>query len=187
MRAGNPRQYMTTELHVVGVVTNHSLQTSMDEKVCEIVHSFWMISMIWLLLCGCGRELSDDPIPIIFFPNAVINLSFPEYQQSLAVDGGFKVVSTVAGSSVGVRGVIIYRKDASTYLAYEVNCSFHPNEASSNVSVHSSRLYMNCTGCGSNFSFADGTPTGGVAWRPLRKYRTELSGSTLTITNEVAN
>ena len=145
------------------------------------------LSLLFLVVCSCGQDLSDDPIPVIFFPDAVINLSFPEYQQSLAVDGGFKVVSSVAGSSVGVRGVIIYRKDISTYIAFEVNCSYHPIEASANVNVNASRLFMTCTGCGSNFSFAGGTPTGGVAWRPLRKYRTELSGTNLTITNDIVN
>ena len=143
--------------------------------------------LLVLVVCSCGQNLSDDPIPVIFFPNAVINLSFPEYQQSLAVDGGFKAVSNVAGSSVGVRGVIIYRRDISTFLAFEVNCSYHPNEASANVNVNASRLFMTCSGCGSNFSFADGSPTGGVAWRPLRKYRTELTGNILTITSDIVN
>ena len=138
-------------------------RNSITQIVCRT------LSLVFLLACSCGRELSDDPIPVIFFPNAVINLSFPEFQQSLAVDGGFKVISTVAGNSVGVRGVIIYRKDAANYLAFEVNCSFHPNEASSNVNVNASRLYMTCSGCGSDFSFTGGTPTGGVAWRTLRR------------------
>ncbi len=178
---------MTTEQHVVAVVTHHSPWTNIGNMACEVVRSSWMAPIIWLLVCSCGRELSDDPIPVILFPNAVINLSFPEFQQSLAVDGGFKVISTVAGNSVGVRGVIIYRKDAANYLAFEVNCSYRPNEASSNVNVNPSRLYMTCSGCGSDFSFTGGTPTGGVAWRPLRRYRTELSGSSLTITNEIVN
>ena len=140
-----------------------------------------------LLMAGaCNRDLSDDPIPVVYFPTSTINLFHPEYT-SHAVDGGYKSLSSIAGTSVGVRGIIIYRKDKTTYLAYEVNCSYHPNEAGSNVGIHASGLFMVCAGCGSNFSFTDGAPTGGVAWRPLRKYRTELSGSSLTITNEVAN
>ncbi len=133
-----------------------------------------------ILMCSCGQDLTDDPIPVVPFPDTIINLSFPEYQK-LAFDGGYKTISTI-----GVRGVIVYRNNSATYLAFEVNCSYHPNEASANVSVHSSGLYMTCTGCGSNFSFA-GQPTGGIAWRPLRKYRTVLSGSNLTISNEIVN
>lgn len=141
---------------------------------------------ILLMAASCNRDLSDDPIPVVYFPTSTINLFLPEYT-SLAIDGGYKSMSSIAGTSVGVRGIILYRKDKTTYLAYEVNCSYHPNEAGSNVGIHASGLFMVCAGCGSNFSFTDGTPTGGVAWRPLRKYRTELSGSSLTITNEIAN
>ena len=142
--------------------------------------------IILVMAVSCSRDLSDDPIPPATFPTSTINLFLPEYT-SLAVDGGYKSVSSIGGTSVGVRGIILYRKDKTTYLAYEVNCSYHPNEAGSNVGIHASGLFMVCAGCGSNFGFADGAPTGGVAWRPLRKYRTELSGSSLTITNEIAN
>ena len=138
------------------------------------------LMVLTILIGACGQDLTDDPIPVVPFPVTTINLSFPEFQK-LAFDGGTKLIG-----SIGVRGVILYRNNATTYLAFEVNCSYHPNEASANVSVHSSNLYMTCTGCGSTFSFT-GQPTGGIAWRPLRKYRTELSGSNLTITNEIAN
>ena len=150
---------------------------------------WWRIQALVTLMVivgSCNRDLSDDPIPVIYFPNSTINLFLPEYS-ALAVDGGFKTVSSIAGTTVGVRGIILYRKDKSSYIAYEVNCSYHPNEAGSNVGVHPSGLFMACAGCGSNFSFSDGSPTGGVAWRPLRKYRTELSNNSLTITNELAN
>ncbi len=134
----------------------------------------------FVFLCACGQDLSDDPIPVVPFPETTINLSFPEYQK-LSFDNGSILIGTI-----GVRGVIVYRNNSSSYVALEVNCSYHPNEASANVSVHASALYLSCSGCNSTFSFA-GLPTGGIAWRPLRKYRTELSGSNLTITNEIVN
>jgi len=136
--------------------------------------------LVTVILVACGRDLTDDPIPFVPFPPLQINLSLPEYQK-LAVDGGYKTIG-----SIGVRGVIIYRNNSTAYTAFEVNCSYHPNEASANVSVHSSGLYMTCTGCGSSFSFT-GQPTGGIAWRALRRYRTELTGANLLITNEILN
>jgi nitrite reductase/ring-hydroxylating ferredoxin subunit len=134
-----------------------------------------------LVVFSCNRDLTDDPIPVIPFPDLNINLAFPEYQP-LMLDGGYKEIS-----KIGVRGVILYRKNATTYIAYERNCSFHPNDACATVNVHTSSLYMTDPCCGSNFSFTDGTPTGGAAWRPLRKYRTVLSGGMLTISNEMVN
>jgi len=81
--------------------------------------------------------------------------------------------------------VILYRSNASSFLAFERNCTYHPNEACATVNVHSSHLYMTDPCCGSSFSFTDGTPTGGVAWRPLRQYRTVVNGGLITVTDEI--
>lgn len=125
--------------------------------------------------------MTDDPIPIVGFPDFVIPLTSPEYQP-LAVNGGYKEVN-----SIGVRGVIVYRQDALTYLAFERNCSFRPNDACATVNVHSSGLYLFDPCCNSSFSFVNGAPTGGVASRPLRLYTTSLAGTQLTITDEILN
>jgi nitrite reductase/ring-hydroxylating ferredoxin subunit len=135
--------------------------------------------LILLCMVACTRDLSDDPIPIIPFVDVVINLNLPEYL-TLQTNGGHKELSTG-----GVRGLIIYRASATNYIAYERNCSYHPNEACATVNVHSSGLFMVDPCCSSNFSFTDGSPTGGPAWRPLQRYRTQLSGTTLIISDEV--
>ncbi|MBX2899718.1 MAG: hypothetical protein KF775_08705 [Cyclobacteriaceae bacterium] len=131
-------------------------------------------------LCGCGREVTDDFIPIVSFAPIELNLSLPA-NNNLQLDGGSRALSG------GVRGIIVYRINASTYAAYERNCSYRPNEACATVDVHSSGFFMTDACCGSNFSFTDGTPTGGPAWRSLNRYRTQVSGLTLTITDEVIN
>jgi hypothetical protein len=118
---------------------------------------------------------------LVTFVDQVCNLGFPEFS-SLRNDGGHKEFN-----KIGVRGVIVYRVNATTYRAYERNCSFHPNEAGSTVNVHVSNLYLEDPSCGSTFNFADGQPSGGPAWRPLRQYRTDLNGNVLTITAEVIN
>ena len=140
-------------------------------------------SWIYILFValGCQPDLSDDPIPYIPFTEIVISLNFPEYT-SLRSDGGYKEIS--AG---GVRGIIVYRVNATSYNAFERNCSFHPNEACATVNVHSSGLYLVDPCCGSTFNFSDGNPSGGTAWRPLRRYRTQLNGFTLTVSDEVVN
>lgn len=85
----------------------------------------------------------------------------------------------------GVRGIILYRKSNSTYIAYERNCSFHPGDACATVDVDISGLYMIDHCCNSTFCFSSGEPTGGIAWRPLRKYATMLDTNLLTITDEI--
>lgn len=140
----------------------------------------WIWSLVVLVL-ACQPDLGDDPIPVVVFPDFVVNLLAPEYQ-SLSAIGGYKEIN-----SIGVRGVIVYRQSASTYLAFERNCSFRPNEACATVNVHVSSLFMIDPCCNSTFSFDSGSPTGGVASRPLRQYATELVGSQLTITDDPLN
>jgi len=134
--------------------------------------------LLLLLLISCSSDLVDDPIPFIPFPD--INIILPNYQD-LSSDGGF-----IRINDSGVRGIILYRKNSTTYLAFERNCSYKPNDACATVDIHASTLFMQDACCGSSFSF-EGIPTGGPAWRPLQRYRTSLSGSTLTITDEIVN
>lgn len=109
------------------------------------------------------------------FPAVTINLNYPQYQR-LRLDGGYQYVD-----DVGMRGVIIYRLDETTYIAYERLCSFEDDAI---VSVDGSGLFM--TGCRSTYDFSDGQPTGGTAIRPLMRYRTSLKGQMLVITDEIA-
>lgn len=136
---------------------------------------YWSL-LLTILSCTPGRY--DDPVPFIPFVDIVINLNLPEFI-ALRSDGGFVQVNG------GVRGIIVYRVNSTTYLAYERNCSFRPNEACATVNVHTSGLFMEDPCCGSSFNFSDGNPSGGPAWRPLVRYRTQLSGLTLTISSEV--
>lgn len=141
-----------------------------------------VVSIVGLLILSrCEPQLSDDPIPLITFNDVVINLGLPEYN-SLRVDGGIKLIN-----NAGVRGIIIYRVGANAFNAYERNCSYHPNEAGSTVDVDPSNLFFKDFSCGSQFSKEEGTPMGGPAWRPLRRYHTDVAGSILTITSDVIN
>lgn len=127
---------------------------------------------------GCDSGMTDDPIPYVPFDEIVINLNLPSYA-TLRTNGGYVNIDG------GVRGIILYRQDANTYIAFERNCSYRPNEACATVDVHSSTLFMTDACCNSTFTFPEGQPNGGPAWRPLMQYRTILQGNQLTITDEV--
>lgn len=132
---------------------------------------------IFLLLISCSSELSDDPIPPVVFQDIVINLNLPEYN-SLRTKG-YQYLSG------GVRGIILYKlSNSSVYYAFERNCSYQPNSACATVDMHSSGLYMMDSCCGSTFS-SSGDPTGGPAWRSLRRYSVIFSGDLLTISDVV--
>lgn len=137
-------------------------------------------ALLFIFLSACSPDLSDDPIPPALFDDIIIQLSLPQYV-SLATKGYYEL------NSSGIRGIIIYRKDVATYIAYERNCSFQPNDACATINVDVSGLFLTDPCCGSTFDFPTGYPTGGAAWRPLRRYKTHLDGGVLTITDDVVN
>jgi hypothetical protein len=128
------------------------------------------------LIGSCSPDLSDSPIPFVPFDDISINLTLPAYSNLLS-DGGTVYVDG------GVRGIILHRINSSTYMAFERNCSFQPEDACATVDAQTLDMKDSC--CGSIFSYADGRPTSGPAWRPLQQYQASLSGNTLTITDTV--
>ena len=136
---------------------------------------------VWcFIVLGCSPDLSDDNIPPVNFPDIVIVLNLPSYS-SLMTKGGFKEIGG------GVRGIIVYCEDVGKYHAFERNCSYQPNDACATVNIDASKLFMIDPCCGSSFDFSTGNPIGGVAWRPLRKYQTIVTGNELTITEVVVD
>lgn len=140
-----------------------------------LIRKFGFIFLI--SLSSCEPQLIDDPIPFVPFDDFEINLNLPEYFQLKTIGGSLYV------NSIGVRGVIVYRKSSNEILAFERNCSYQPANACATVEVHSSSLFLEDVCCRSHFNF-DGQPSGGPAWRPLRQYITEMSGSLVVITDD---
>ncbi len=150
----------------------------MNRVTSKIAFIFTLV--VLTLFSNCEPDRSDDQIPYVQFPDVIINLNLPVYT-ALKFDGGYVYISG------GVRGIILYRKNISTYIAYERNSSYHPYEACATVDVHNSGLYMLDTCSNSTFDFNTGNPTGGPAISPLRKYVVELNAFELTITDEIAS
>jgi hypothetical protein len=160
----------------------------MEEKAGKVFmsilrHSFFALSRhaVSLLLVGlfaCSPDLSDDPIPYQPFPDIILNLNLPD-NIALKSKGISKAIDG------GVRGIIVYCKDVGVYVAFERNCSYHPNDACATVNIDNSLLFMTDPCCGSTFDFSTGNPMGGIAWRPLIKYKTTYTGADLIITDEV--
>ena len=126
------------------------------------------------LLLSCGQDPTDDPIPYTAFPD--INIILSNYPVLLS-DNSYIYID-----DGGFRGLILYRKSATVFYAFERNCSFQPLDACATVEVHSSTLYMEDPCCKSIFNF-EGNRTSGPAWRPLNQYVTIVNLNTVTITD----
>jgi len=129
-------------------------------------------------IISCSDEFSQGEIPPATFSDIVINLDLPQYQD-LQFDNGHITLGQ------GVRGIILYRVNASKYNAFEVNCSYQPFEACASVRVDQSNLFLRDDCCGSFFDPDDGFPTNGPATLPLRRYTVNLQGRILTITDDI--
>jgi hypothetical protein len=160
----------------------------MEEKVAKafmiILHNKIRILSAWtillLVLAACEPNEYDDPVPYQPFEDKVLVLNLPEYI-------GLKTPGATLSIDGGVRGIIVYCKQANEYMAYERNCTYHPNDACATVNIDASKLFLIDPCCGSTFDLPTGDPTGGAARRPLVQYRTAYDGFTLTITDERIN
>jgi hypothetical protein len=125
-------------------------------------------------LFGCGD--SSQVTPLIDIPiNKVIDLHNLPYQR-LQFDNGYVY------ETGGLRGLIIYRKNATTYYVYDRACTYNLQNSCEKVEVDGSGFFMFDPCCKSQFDW-EGQPNSGVARANLVRYRTSLSGSLLYINN----
>jgi nitrite reductase/ring-hydroxylating ferredoxin subunit len=133
-----------------------------------------------LLLPVSVKAQMDPPMPFTSFTPITVNLDFPQYRV-LRNDGGMVEIEG------GLRGLILYRENEETFIAYERNCPHNPEESCARVDIDMSRIFLIDRCCGSTFSASDGYPMKGPATRPLRRYKTQFSGTTVTITDEMVD
>ncbi len=144
------------------------LQTANQRTNQHVAYSLQLVAIIGMIFYA---QTSNAQVS---FPPVTINLSYPQYQ-SLKLDGGYQYIN-----DAGIQGVILYRVNETTYIAFERKCSINDDAP---LSVDGSSLFMK--GCNATYSFSDGYPTSGQTNQPLLKYRTSLTGQTLVITDEV--
>ncbi|MBD2767171.1 hypothetical protein IC235_04585 [Hymenobacter sp. BT664] len=134
-------------------------------------------------MVACGEKNSDQPL-IPYAPvNLSINITNQEYVALRFNNGAVALPAKGPAGDGGVKGVIVVRQSANTFLAFERNCPYQPYDACALVSLdRSSRLFMRDSCCNSQFDLK-GQVTGGPAPRPLKQYSTSLQGNLLSITN----
>ncbi|QJX49180.1 hypothetical protein HMJ29_05690 [Hymenobacter taeanensis] len=126
------------------------------------------------MLAACSNSNDAQPQIPLATVNELVVLT-DQKNSNLRFDNGAVYING------GVRGIIVVRQNASSYLAFERNCPYQPLDTCARVKIDPFiRLYDPC--CTSQFSF-QGQVQGGPATRNLRQYNTALSGNLLTITN----
>src|SRR5689334_17317129 len=95
-----------------------------------------------LFVTGCSAVYSQAA-----FSTINVNLTYPQFQR-LKLDGGFVYLEG------GLKGLILYRANENSYLAFDRACPNNPNGEV--VQVDPSTLFMIDNACHSSFNFSDG-------------------------------
>ncbi len=132
------------------------------------------VALVCMSLFGCDKD--DTTVPTAFV-DLEVDLSLPDFVPLQSI-GGWVYIGG------GQRGIILYRSDFSTYVAYERLCTYDPTESCSTLDVGAANIKVldnDC--CGSEFSLTTGQAIQGPAVLSLNRYSTDLDGNILYITN----
>lgn len=127
-----------------------------------------------LCLFSCKKD-NNSPIPNTSV-DIYIYTTNPSFFSLNAVGGWVYVTG-------GVRGIVVYRKSMSEFMAYDRNCTYNSSDPCATVVVDPSNVIMKDTCCHSCFSIYDGSVTQNPAVLPLKTYATTFDGSVLHIYN----
>lgn len=127
---------------------------------------------------------TDDQQPLIPYApvNLSLNLTDQQYVNLRSDNGAVSLPAKGPAGAGGVKGVVVVRLSAGSFVAFERNCPYRPFDACALVSLDRSRLFLRDSCCNSQFDLR-GQITGGPTPRPLKQYSTSLQGSLLNVIN----
>ena len=129
-----------------------------------------------MLLASCGKNEEDPNQGLI--PNVPVNFFIQPNTIDYLPAGTWKEYA-----SEGYRGVLIYRVDLQTFLAYEMTCPYDPEKECARVEADPTTYTLIDSCCMSRYNLIDGMPVEGPATRPLLQYLTEFDGNYLQVYN----
>jgi hypothetical protein len=131
--------------------------------------------IILCLLSGSCKKDTDNNVPNVEV-DIYIYTSSPSFINLNAV-GGWVYISG------GVRGILVYRRSSTEFMAYDRNCTYNSTDPCATVVVDASNIIAKDTCCNSQFSMYDGSVVSAPATLPLKGYHTTYDGNVLHIYN----
>jgi len=135
---------------------------------------FLLIFITGMLVISCKKE-NDNGVPIIAV-DIYLYTNNPSFVD-LYVIGGWAYIDG------GVRGILVYRKSQTEFMAYDRNCTYQSSDPCATVFVDATNILATDTCCHSKFSMYDGSVTQAPAGLPLKAYQTTYDGNVLHIFN----
>lgn len=133
---------------------------------------------MWLLIAilysGCGgyehETIPTVKVNIMIYPDDIT-------YAGLNYIGGHEYLTG------GVAGIVVYRLDWTTFMAYDRACPYDWEDQDAWIKVDESGIILVDEHCTSRFSILDGAVIKGPAQYPLKFYKTTYDGKRLHIYN----
>ncbi|MCR4827148.1 MAG: hypothetical protein K5882_09410 [Bacteroidales bacterium] len=130
--------------------------------------------LLAVFLTGCHNSYHPTipyrKVDFTIYPNDVMYYRLNTY-------GGYEYFTG------GVSGIVVYRLDEWTFMAYDRSCSFDWEDNTSWIWVHPNGIMLIDSVCGSTYNILDGNVISGPAIWPLYQYNTRYDGVRLRIFN----
>ncbi len=139
------------------------------------LYTVYLLPIILILLhfSACKKSNVDEPIPNVPV-NITIYLSLPQYAalnsvyNYALVDGGYK-------------GIIVFRKSQTEFVAYDRACPYDPTVSEAKLDIDSSMVNTVDLHCGSKFNLSDGSILHGPSTRPMKMYNADFDSGNNTV------
>ncbi|MDN4164639.1 hypothetical protein QWY31_03945 [Cytophagales bacterium LB-30] len=135
---------------------------------------YWFIFFPFFFSSACDSDPVRDTLPLVY---VAIDLNVRDLRYNDLHTLGYVYLEG------GLRGIILYKKSETEYLAFERNCTYDSSNPCGIVEMDASVFFMKDPCCESTFNL-EGIPSGGPAQNPLRTYFTFLEGDRLFIRSE---
>ena len=135
-----------------------------------------ILFFLFLFSAGISCKKNDDQIPNVPV-NIYVNTTDPSFTALNSVGGWVNITG-------GNRGITVYRKSQTEFMAYERTCSYKPSDSNARVDVDTNTNYfLEDASCGSKFLITDGSVQNSPASFPLKHYTTSFDGTYVHIYN----
>lgn len=134
----------------------------------------FVLFALGLLVSACETNYHETipykKVDFTIYPNDVMYSRLNTY-------GGYEYFTG------GVSGIVVFRLDGWTFMAYDRSCSFDWEQDGSWLYMDQSGIMLVDSLCGSLYNILDGSVISGPAIWPLRQYRTRYDGVQLRVYN----
>lgn len=147
------------------------------KKNLSILSFIILFSLLFQVSCkkSDSQDNSQNEFPVVPV-NFSLNPNSTEYIRLNQINGWEYLTG-------GYRGIIVYRKSQTEFMAYDRACPYDWSNTSARLTVDASGTTASCPACKSKYILIDGTPYEGVSRYPLRQYQTNYDGNLLYIYN----